>query len=225
MPPPGVAANEDLRPGDADEQDRRAHRVDERLEQLERIVVRPLQVVEHEDGRVGPLRRVDLEEALDDGPAHRADLLRVALDRADERRALEVEIQQLPEEIRDVADLAIVEDVRQLRSYLRLGGADVGPLDDAEAGAKDTGEDLVRGSAFARRAAKDAGGGPSLPRPDEKIAHEAGLADARRADDGHRVGELLLRREGVRALELLHLRRLGPWTSEARRSLTENREE
>ena len=45
-------------------------------EQLERVVVRPLQVVEHQDERLGALARVGLEEALDDRAPHRPDLLR-----------------------------------------------------------------------------------------------------------------------------------------------------
>ena len=50
--PPAVAPREQLGPREADEEDRPAQALDEVREQLERVVVRPLQVVEDQDERL-----------------------------------------------------------------------------------------------------------------------------------------------------------------------------
>ena len=153
---PPVAPGEELGAADADHQDGSAQVLDEVGQQLQRVVVGPLQVVEHQDERVGALARVGLGERLDDGAAHRAKLLRVALDGADQRRVLELEIEQLPEEVRHVADLAVLEHRRHLRAHLSLGRLGVHALDDAEPGAQHPREDLVGGAALASAAAEDA---------------------------------------------------------------------
>ena len=64
---PPVAAGDELRAADAQEEDRRAEALDEEGEQIERVVVGPVQVVEDEHDRP-PLvgRSVGFEERLDD---------------------------------------------------------------------------------------------------------------------------------------------------------------
>ena len=93
----------------------------------------------------GDVCGVGLEKALDDGAPKVSQLLRIALHRLDQRRVEELQIEELPEEIDDVADFAILEHRRGLRAHLRLRGFGVHALDDAEARAEDAPEDAVRG--------------------------------------------------------------------------------
>ena len=56
-----------------------------------------------------------------------------------------LELEELPEEVGDVADLAVLEHGGELRAHLGLGGLGVHAFDDAEPGPQDAREDLVRG--------------------------------------------------------------------------------
>ena len=194
--------------------------VDEVLEEIERLVVREVEIVEDEDDGAAAARRlgapssrpassaarapspsgscrgapagrerVGLEEALDDGAPEQPHLLRVAAHRLDQRRVEELELEELAEEVADVADLAILEDGRDLRADLRLRGLAVHALDDAEARAEHAREDVVGGALIARRAAEDARRAVlarALLR--EEIADEARLADAVGADERDGAG-------------------------------------
>ena len=128
--------------------------------------------------RFGYIRCVGLEEPLDDGAAKVLELLWVAGDGLDERRIEEVELEELPEEVDDVADLAVLEDLGGLRADLRLRRLRVHSFDDAEPRAKDAPEDAVRGSLVTRRAAEDARRGRLCAHPNEEVTYEAGLANA-----------------------------------------------
>ncbi len=224
---PAVVTHAQLRAREAEDQDRRREVLDEVAEEVERLFVRVLEIVEHEHDRpardrvrlrrrrerrgrsrgLGDVRRVGLEESLDDRAAQMPDLLRVALHRLDERRVEELEVEQLPEEVDDVADLAILEDRGGLRAHLRLRRLGVEPFDDAEARAKDATEDAVRRTLIARRAAEDARPRlrPLRANANEEIAHEARLSDPGGAEQGHRAAHATLRNVVQRLLELAHL--------------------
>ena len=132
-----------------------------------------------------------LEEVLDDRPPHRRHLLRVALDGVDQRRVLEVEVEQLPEEVGDVADLAILEHGRELGAHLRLRGLGVHALDDPEARAQHPREHFVGRARAAGSAPKDTRGQVPLSRAYEKVPNETGLSDACRSDDRDGASQLL----------------------------------
>jgi hypothetical protein len=72
---PAVAAHEHFGASDAHQHDRGPQRIDQGSEQIERVEVRPLQIVEDEDGRIAGLARVGLEKIPNDRSAHRANLL------------------------------------------------------------------------------------------------------------------------------------------------------
>ena len=210
--PPAVAPGQHLRARQADDQHRPAQALDEVRQQLEGVVLRPLHVVEHQDERLGALVRVGLQEALDDGPPHRPDLLRVALDGLDERRVLEAELEQLPQEVGDVADLAVLEHGRELRPHLGLGGLGIHAFDRAEPGPEHAREDLVRRAALARRALELRPAGRSRcriapMRTNEEVANQTRLADAGGAHHGDGPRLLLVAHRGIGALELAHLGR------------------
>src|SRR5260370_32894142 len=94
--------------------------------------MRPLKIVEHEDERIAAFARIGLQKALDDGAAHRANLLRVALDRPNERRILKTQVHQLTEKVGHVADLAVVEYSSELNAHPRLCRLRIHSLDDPE---------------------------------------------------------------------------------------------
>ena len=55
---PAVAARDHVRPREAEHEDGRCERVDEVLEQIERLVVREVEIVEDEDDRAAASRRL-----------------------------------------------------------------------------------------------------------------------------------------------------------------------
>lgn len=116
--------------------------------------------------------------------AHRVRLGGITRDCVDDGRRREVEIEQLPQEVEDVADAAILEHSGDLRTDLGLGGFAIHPLDDGEARPEHASEDVVRRPSVARRPAMDARRRLALAAgPREKVADEARLADARCAED------------------------------------------
>ncbi len=122
-----------------------------------------------------------------------------------------LELEQLAEEVGDVAHLAVLEHRGELRADLGLGGLGVHPFDDAEPGAQDRARrPRTPGPPRARRRGRRAGGA-SAPREsrdtDEEVADEARLADAGGADDRDGPRLLLVAGRGVGALELAHLGR------------------
>ena len=155
-----------------------------------------------------PFAGVGLEEALDDGAPHRAQLLRVALDRLDERRVLELEVEQLPEEVRDVADLAVLEH----RARPARAPGPWPPRRPSPRRCRSAREGRARrprtpgprrGPCRGRRAA------PARSRATRtrKSRTRRVLPMPGRAEDRHRARLLLVARERVRALELAHLGR------------------
>ncbi len=183
---PAVTPCNELRAADAENEKRCAKRLDQEREEVERVIVGPMQVVEDEHDRA-PLvgRGVGLEERFDDRTAKKMKLLLVPLDRLDQRRIQELEAEDLPEEIDDVADLSVLEDGRDLRSNLGLGGLWVHPLDDPEPRPERACEDCVRTPLIGRVAAEH-------PRRrvfrcatdvDQKITNEPRLTDPGRAED------------------------------------------
>ena len=221
---PAVAARQHVGARQAEDQDRRIERVDEVLEEVDRLVVREVEVVEDEhdgtapsrcvrrtghrrvfldaaDARLGPLavgsgvagrdghvQRIGLEEALDDCAAERAHLGGVAADRLDQRGIEELELEELPKEVTDVADLAILEDRGDLRADLRLRRLAVHALDDAETRAEHARKDVVGGAVIAGGAAKHARRAEITgARLGEKIPDETRLADSARADERDRA--------------------------------------
>ena len=189
---PPIAAGDELGAPDAHEKDRRAQRLDEVGEQIERVVVRPVEVVEDEDDRP-PLvrRRIGLEERLDDRAPEEVELLLVPFDGLDERRVEELEPEDLAEEVGDVADLPVLEDRGDLGADLGLRGLGVHPLDDSESSAKRPGEDGVSARLVRRVAPEDSRRRVALRarHVDEKIAHQARLADPRCAEDRDRPSD------------------------------------
>ena len=203
---PAVALRDHVGACEAQHEDRRVDAADEVLEEVERLFVREVQVVEHEDDRTLRLLqdevRVGLEEALDDRAAEEPHLQRVATHRLDQRRIEELELEELTEEVADVTDLAVLEHARDLRADLRLRGLAVHALDDAEASAEDAREDVVGGALIARRAAEDARravlGGALLR---EEIADEPRLADAVGADERDGAGPAVVAHRAQRFVE------------------------
>ena len=217
----------------ANDEDRGIERLGEVGEEIERLVVGVMEIVEDEDERraarsrlrprttrgrdrgVGssialPVRQVAgvrLEEALDDRATQEAHLVGIAAHGLDERRVHELELEQLAEEEADVADLAILEHGRDLRADLGLRRLGIHALDDAEARAENAREDVVRRAALTRRPAEDTRRRP-LARAllGEEVAHEARLADPRGADERDRTRAALLANRLQRDVELAQLR-------------------
>ena len=212
---PVVAPREHLRPRQAHEEHGRVEPVDEVTEQVDRLVRRVLEVVEDEhdrparrrrtrgrdgtglaridEARAGRVERVGDEEALQHRAAEQAHLLRLGPHRLDERRVHELEVEQLPEEEADVADLPVLEHGGDLGADLRLRGLRVHALDDAEARAEHAREDVVDAAVRPRRSAEHARGAQgAVAVPRQEVPHEARLADARRTEDGDRARLLVL---------------------------------
>ena len=66
-------------------------------------------------------------------------------DGARERALFEGQVEELAEEVDDVAHLAVVEDAAHLGAHLRLEDLAVHAFDDPEAGAEEAREDAERG--------------------------------------------------------------------------------
>jgi len=221
---PAVAPDDELGARDRDHEDGGPEAVDQRGEEIERLVLRRLQVIEDEDQRARRLshaggaerlvrrRRVLLPEALDDRAAQEVHLLRVRSHGLDERRVLELEVEELAEEVGDVADLPVLEHDRQLGADLVLGSLGGHPLCHTEARTEEPPEDAAGHPLVLGRAAEDARRGRSrgpvdAPEAHEKLANEARLSDARSAEHRDRPARARLLHDGERVLEGAHLGR------------------
>jgi hypothetical protein len=188
--PPALARRQHVLARGAEEHDRPLQALDERREEVERVVLRPVQVVEREHQGPVALDSVGLEECLDDGAAHRPHRLGVALDGLDERRVLEPEVEQLAEEIRDVPHLAVVVHGSDLVAQPRLGRLGVHSVDQPEARPEEAREHFVSRPSLARRAPVDPRGTGIVAKGEQEVANEPGLAHPVGADH----------RDGLRAL-------------------------
>jgi hypothetical protein len=148
-------AREELRTRGDDEEDRRVDAaLREVADEIERLVVGPVEILEREEDR--PLARVGLEEAAQDRAADARELLFVGLERLRERRLGEAHVEVRAEEVEELGDAAIFEELGDLGAQELARGREVGLVGDAEEGAQDALDDAVRGAALVREATERA---------------------------------------------------------------------
>ena len=110
-----------------------------------------MQIVEHQHH--GHAARVGLEKSLEYRAAQLLGLVGVVVHRARERALLELEIEELPEKVGHVADLAVLEHLGHLGADLRLGAVGVHALDQPETRPQQPREHAVGGVQVARAGA------------------------------------------------------------------------
>ena len=173
----------------AGEDDERRLRVGHEVrEELERLAVRLVEIVDREDRRLSARLRVprgvELEERAHRRLREEFQALGAALERAQQRRRRELDAEDRPEEAQHVAHLAVVVDALDRGADLRAGLVVREAVDDPEAYAQEAAEEAVRAITGARAGRKKAravvvGG----LRAREHRLEQRGLPDARGAED------------------------------------------
>jgi hypothetical protein len=115
---PHFRTRQELRSRGTDEHYRPAQVLDEEVQHVDRLLVREVQIVEHEAKRA--LRDVDFEQAFQNGALRHRRIDRRITERLGDRAIGKFEADQPTEHVKNVADLAIVEERRDLGAHAEL---------------------------------------------------------------------------------------------------------